>query len=175
MSIRANLEGKDFPTMPPFIDALSAGVNEEIQAAIQPFQAQIAELQGTVAALQQEVIALGGAVSGLSGQIDEIGSRQPPPEVTSEPTPTPQPTPEPTTTPATVPGSGTGAVGPTGIIPNVGDDDLSPVGPITVSIPGASVTPPDSPPDDPTQFTVGPFPWVWNPDLQRWVNTFITT
>jgi hypothetical protein len=114
MSIRSQLEGKQFPEMGPFIDSLSVGVNEEIQAAIQPFAAQISQLSAEVAQLAQQVASIGGALSGLSASIDEIGSRPPvtveaPPvtvTVTPPPTDTPTPTPDSTgTTPTPTPGS----------------------------------------------------------------------
>jgi hypothetical protein len=96
MSIRSQLEGKEFSELGPFIDALSIGVNEEIQTAVQPLTNQINQLSGTVSQLEQQVVELGGTiselgatVSGLSSTINEIGSRQ-----TQTPTPTPTPGPK---------------------------------------------------------------------------------
>jgi hypothetical protein len=96
MSIRSQLEGKEFSELGPFIDALSIGVNEEIQTAVQPLTNQINQLSGTVSQLEQQVVELGGTVSelgatvsGLSSTINEIGRRQ-----TQTPTPTPTPGPK---------------------------------------------------------------------------------
>jgi len=143
--------------MGPFIDALSTGVNGEIQTALSPLQSEIDRLTGIVTELQTQVTVLGGLVQ-------DIASRSVGPDVAT--------TPPPAVTPPTVPGSGTGAVGPTGIIPNSGPDEFSPVGPITPL--SGSPTPPSSPPDTPGEFVVGPFPWLWNPIIQQWVNTFDT-
>jgi hypothetical protein len=159
MSIRSQLEGKQFSELNPFIDALSTGVNEEIQTALSPLQSEVDRLTGIVTELQTQVTTLGGLVQ-------DIAERPTGPDAAGTPPPPP------TTTPSTVPGSGTGAVGPTGVIPNAGPDEFSPVGPITPL--AGSPTPPSSPPDTPDEFVVGPFPWLWNPIIQQWVNTFAT-